>query len=197
MNERAQLVLSRLERTRGDFWNVSPDVGLFLNTLVKLLGARKVLEIGTSNGYCGLWISEALSHTGGVLYTVESHRERFALARESFEEAGMSSFVRQIYGHAPEVFEQPFGEKSEVLSGIDLVFLDATKIEYASYFYKVLPLLSTNALLLADNAISHKKELKEFFEATEKSGMEHSLLPLGSGILVVDTSTGSTLPTGL
>ena len=53
-------VMSELELTQHDFWNVSRQTGIVLNTFVKMVNAKNVLEIGTSNGYSGLWIAKAL-----------------------------------------------------------------------------------------------------------------------------------------
>lgn len=192
MNQDIFKVLERLEEVPGrkeKFWNVPRETGNFLNMLVRASGARKVLEIGTSNGYSGLWFAEALSHTGGKLYTVESHRERFELARKNVEEAGAENVVRQIFGHAPEIFSQPdFLDLMAEDGGageFDLVFLDATKMEYRSYLDAVEPLLRKDGLLVADNVVSHRDELENFFAAVQKNREFRSVtLPLGSGLLV-------------
>lgn len=164
------------------FWNIPPQTGNFLNMVVRSSRARKVLEIGTSNGYSGLWFAEALSHTGGKLYTVESHQERFDLARRNFEDAGVTSLVEQIFGHAPEVFSTP--EFKERGLSFDLIFLDATKIEYESYLDSVLPFLKTEGLLIADNILSHRTELEGFMAyVQQKKELQFVELPLGSGLL--------------
>lgn len=186
MNQDISKVLERLEDIPGrreKFWNVPRETGNFLNILVRTSRARRVLEIGTSNGYSGLWFAEALSHTGGKLYTVESHRERFEMAGKHFHEAGVEKIVRQIFGHAPEVFvAEDFREETE---GFDIIFLDATKMEYRSYLEAVFPLLKTEGLLLADNVVSHRKELENFLDMVQKKREFRSVtLPLGSGLLV-------------
>jgi len=215
MNENIFRVLRHLEGIAADggtgqkFWNVPPETGRFLNMLVRAVGARTVLEIGTSNGYSGLWFAEALSHTGGELYTVESHRERFELARRNFEEAGVGEYVRQIFGHAPEVFGagaaatgrairpqrtgeiglgQP-GTAAITKQKYDLIFLDATKMEYESYLEVVLPLLRDGGVLLADNMLSHERETAGFFAVVQqKTELDSAVLPLGTGLLVAAKS---------
>jgi predicted O-methyltransferase YrrM len=184
-------VLERLEEVPGRrerFWNVPRETGNFLNMLVRASGAGRVLEIGTSNGYSGLWFAEALSHTGGKLYTVESHRERFEAARKNFEEAGAESVVWQIFGHAPEIFSHPdflnLMEKDGGAGEFDLIFLDATKMEYGSYLDAVEPFLRKDGLLVADNVISHRNELENFLAEVQKKREFRSVtLPLGSGLL--------------
>lgn len=200
MDERIFKVLAKLETLAEsplegqNFWNVSPETGKFLNILTQIVGARAVLEIGTSNGYSGLWFAEALSHTGGKLYTVESHRGRFELARKNFEEAGAGpgpdAIVTQIFGHAPEVFADanfPFE------GTFDLIFLDATKMEYESYLEAVWPLLRPGGIFVADNMISHQREVAGFLHAVRQNPeLTTTVLSLGAGLLVAGrTLTGS------
>lgn len=200
MDERIFKVLAKLETLAESsqegqkFWNVSPETGKFLNILTQVIRARAVLEIGTSNGYSGLWFAEALSHTSGKLYTVESHRGRFELARKNFEEAGMGpgpdSIVTQIFGHAPEVF----GDANFPFDGtFDLIFLDATKMEYESYLEAVWTLLRPGGILVADNMLSHEREVAGFSHAVQQNPqLISTVLPLGSGLLVAGrTLTGS------
>jgi len=216
MNQRIRDVLARLEVLRNGpttYWNVPRTTGEFLNMMVLACGARKVLEIGTSNGYSGLFMAEALSHGKGLLYTVESNRERFEAAARNFKEAGMEPFVRQILGHAPEIFNrEAISEKLEAISAgvlagdaplpgerdlsgkaalagardFDLVFMDATKMEYKSHLEAVLPRVRPGGLIIADNCTSHSKDLKEFFEFVEKSpGLKSLLLPFDSGLMMI------------
>lgn len=185
-SERIFQVLRRLEGIPGrqeKFWNVSPQTGNFLNILVRSVRARSVLEIGTSNGYSGLWFTEALSHTGGKLYTVESHKERFSVASGHFAEAGVGEYVEQIFGHAPELFSTP--EFRARGTNYDVIFLDATKMEYESYLEAVFPFLKTGGLLIADNVLSHKDELKGFMAyVQQKQEFRSEVLPMGSGLLL-------------
>lgn len=186
MDVRLRSVLEKLENIpdrQEKFWNVSPEAGNFLNILVKSSKAQTVLEIGTSNGYSGLWFAEALSHTGGKLYTVESHRGRFRLAAEHFEEAGVLNIVEQIFGHAPEIFStQEYQSRGLIF---DLIFLDATKMEYASYLETVLPQLRPGGVLVADNVLSHEAALQGFLDLVQqKRELQSVVLPLGSGLLL-------------
>lgn len=155
-----------------------PTTGAFLNMLVKIAGARNVLEIGTSNGYSGIWLAEALSHSGGCLYTVESNKERFELARKNFKRAGLDTSIKQILGHAPEIFPQ-------IDQRFELMFVDATKMEYKSYVEGLLPMLKSGGLIVADNAISHVDELVDFFEFLNKQkNLQNLLMPVDNGLMM-------------
>lgn len=178
---RAEEVLLELEvlSERETFWNVPRSTGVVLAMVVNVLGARNVLEIGTSNGYSGIFLADALSHTGGRLYTVESHAERFALARENFERAGVSERVHQLRGHAPEVLDELPADVR-----FDLVFLDATKMEYEQYLEAVLPFLVQKGLLVADNVVSHEEDMRDFPKTVQDKGLRSLLLEIDNGLLL-------------
>jgi len=78
-------ILSTLEKTRTEFWNLDRDCAHFLNMLIKMQNAKNVLEIGTSNGYSGIWILKALQETKGQLTTIEFWEKRQSVARKNFE----------------------------------------------------------------------------------------------------------------
>ncbi|HPT40789.1 MAG TPA: hypothetical protein PLG15_00210, partial [Candidatus Gastranaerophilaceae bacterium] len=75
-----QKVLEELEKTSKDFWNISRQTANFLNMLIKISGTKNVLEVGTSNGYSGIWLASALKKTGGRLTTIEFYEKRIELA---------------------------------------------------------------------------------------------------------------------
>ena len=106
-------------------WNVGPEGGTFLAWLVGLLHAQRVLEIGTSNGYSGIWIARALGATGGGLVTLEVEPRKIEMARENFVRAGLDERITLVEG--PALGSLP------VLGGtFELVFIDAHKPEYAT-----------------------------------------------------------------
>ena len=175
-------ILSELEKTRSQFWNVNKIVGNFLNLLIKANKYKTVLEIGTSNGYSGIWMAEALSKTGGRLYTIESHeKERFELATRNFKKAGLEKYITQIAGHAPEAIpSRTAGPKM-----FDLVFLDATKYEYPLYFEVIKNRIKKGGMIIADNTMSHHEELLPFLKIVKKDKtFVAAEFQIGSGILV-------------
>ena len=178
MNAQASKVLRELEITADEYWNVPRTSAEFLNFLVRLIGAKRVLEVGTSNGYSGLWLAEALSSTDGRLWTVESHEGRFEEADKNFERAGLSGYVELIKGHAPEVLGDIEGE-------FDMVFLDATKGEYVDFAEVLVPRMRSGGLLVADNCTTHAEELREFMAyVRDDSRLESILLPFDHGLML-------------
>lgn len=172
-------LLKTLEKTRGNYWNISKDLGNFLNILINTRQFKNVLEIGTSNGYSGIWMAEALSKTGGHLWTIESHKkERFLLGFNNFKKAGLLNWITHLSGHAPEAI--PLSPKF-----FDMVFLDATKMEYIQYFNVIKNRVKKNGLIVADNINSHKKALAAYVKAVRSNKNWHSeKLEIGSGVLL-------------
>lgn len=172
--------LSKIEKQREKegniYWTVSHETGQFLHDLVIERKCKKVLEIGTSIGYSGLWFASALRETGGILYTVESCDERFDIARKNFSDAGVLDIVQQIKGHAPDV---------KIPDMIDFLFLDATKFEYKYYLSTYLFHMKKGGIIVADNVISHAEKLADYTEMVTKSPqLKTQLKDIGTGLLI-------------
>ena len=132
------------ENQRQGMMNVPPEDGRLLRVLAEAINAKHVVEIGTSNGYSGLWICLALQSTGGKLTTHEIDAGRVALARENFERAGVAGIVTLVEGDAHETV-------TRIEEPIDLLFLDADKPGYIDYLGKLLPLVRPGGLVVAHN----------------------------------------------
>ena len=138
-------VLDDLDRNqRWGNMNVPVPDGRLLRVLAEAVNAKHVVEIGTSNGYSGLWLCLALRATGGKLTTYEIDRRRAALARDNFKRAGVDQLVTLVEGDAH--VEAP--KRSEP---IDLLFIDADKEGYLDYLNKLLPLVRPGGLVVAHN----------------------------------------------
>jgi caffeoyl-CoA O-methyltransferase len=124
--------------------NVPLEDGRLLRLLAEATGAKHVVEIGTSNGYSGLWLLLALRATGGKLTTYEIDREVAAMARENFNRAGVGDIVTIVLGDAHE-------EVPKLKEQIDMLFLDADKGGYIDYLKKLLPLVRPGGLIVAHN----------------------------------------------
>jgi len=149
------------ENQRGGMMNVPLEDGRLLRLLVEATGARKVVEIGTSNGYSGIWICLALKSTGGSLITHEIDKERAALARENFKRAGVDDIVTIVMGDAHQTVSRLEGP-------IDIVFLDADKQGYIDYLRKLLPLVRPGGLILAHNT-NMRAPMRDYLQAVTRS----------------------------
>jgi predicted O-methyltransferase YrrM len=161
------------------FRNLEPETGELLAVLVRASQAKRVLEIGTSNGYSTLWLGDAVQATGGHLVTLELDPRRTELARENLERAGLSDVVDcRTIGAAQALTEQP-------TDTWDLVFLDADRPEYPGYWRQLRRVLAPGAMLAIDNAISHESELTGFRALLDEDpGIESALVPIGAGLIV-------------
>ncbi len=133
-----------LRNERRGMMNVPQDDGRVLRMLTEAINAKHVVEIGTSNGYSGIWICMALRATGGRLTTYEIDEGRASLARKNFKRAGVSDRVTLIMDDAHEMVKQ-------IEEPIDLLFLDADKAGYIDYLEKLLPRVRPGGLIVAHN----------------------------------------------
>jgi len=165
-------VMDTLEGGRG-MQNVPTEDGRLLRLLVESIGAKHAVEIGTSNGYSGLWIALGLKRTGGKLTTYEIDPERVRLARRNFERAGVDRIVTVVEGDAHE-------QVTKLKEPIDLVFIDADKEGYPDYLKKLLPLVRPGGLILAHNI---NMVPQEYIRAiTTSPDLESLFLPSSFGI---------------
>ena len=104
-DEITQQTLLELEKTQKQFWNVARVTGEFLNLLIRTAKSKNVLELGTSNGYSGIWIGKALKETGGKLTTIEFYEKRIKPARDNFEKCGVLDLITTLEGSAIKILE--------------------------------------------------------------------------------------------
>ena len=168
----------RLARWR----NVEPETAELLGVLVRAKRARRVLELGTSNGYSTIWLADATETTGGTVLTVEIEPSRSALARENLARAGVQDRV-----------ELRTEDASQTLRGLpdrafELTFLDAERAHYVGYWRDLVRTLAPGGLLAVDNAISHANELVDFRAVVDADGrVTQALVPIGAGLLLAVT----------
>lgn len=189
MNERLALVLKRLEaEDRADRSDgtprerrlraVTPEVGRFLNIFAKAVGARRILEVGTSGGYSTLWLADAARETGGSVTTLEIDPAKVERAQRNLTEAGADGLVTIVPGDAREMV-------ATLEPGFDFVFLDAEKELYLELLEPLVRLLRPGGALVADNLLSHAEELAAFREAAERHPeLECVLVPIPRGELL-------------
>jgi predicted O-methyltransferase YrrM len=165
----------RLQRLR----NVEPETAELLGVLVRALGARRVLEIGTSNGYSTLWLADAAQATGGHVESLDIDPRRCDQAQENLGRAGLDGLATcRTASAAQALTEYPDG-------AWDLIFLDAERAEYASYWPNVRRTLAPGGALAVDNAISHAAELTALNRLLDADPRLTSVLvPIGDGLIV-------------
>jgi len=179
MQEKLQTILRRLEQNRWKYYNISRKSAEFLSILAKLAKTKNVLEVGTANGYSALWLAEAVKQNGGKITTVEIDPVVVEEAKKNFFEAGLHQSIEVKIGDARKVIK-------ELPGSFDFLFLDAVPSQYQAYLGVALPKLAKNALIVADNIVSHQHQVAGFWEfVTRNPYLESATVPLAGGLGII------------
>lgn len=127
--------------------SVAPEEGALLTFLVRLLGARRIVEVGTFTGFSSLCLARGLTD-GGSLITCDVSAEWTALAREFWTRAGVSDRIELRLGPALDTLRALPAEPH-----LDLAFIDADKPGYLGYWEELVPRMLPGALLMVDNTL--------------------------------------------
>jgi predicted O-methyltransferase YrrM len=147
--------LDALRASRDDHWQIPRVEGELLHHIALSSGAKKIVEIGTSYGFSGLWWGAALHRGGGQLHTIDRDRKKYDCSRLTFDRAGLSGTIVNHLGDAAEILKTIDGP-------IDLAFIDADKPACRAYFDLLWPKLRIGGSILTDNATTHREELAEY-----------------------------------
>lgn len=129
--------------------DVAPNQGKLLHLLARVMGARKILEIGTLGGYSTTWLARALPE-GGRMITLEANPKHAEVARANIARAGLSDIVTLRLGAALDTLPQL---EKEGESPFDLIFIDADKPNIPNYVKWALKLSRKGTLIIVDNVI--------------------------------------------
>ena len=129
--------------------DVSPAQGKFLNLLVKISGARRILEIGTLGGYSTIWMAKALP-TDGRLVSLEFAEKHAAVARDNLARAGLLERAEVRVGAALDSLPKV---ESEGLGPFDLIFIDADKPNNPHYLDWAIRLSRPGTVIILDNVV--------------------------------------------
>ena len=163
--------------------------GAFLRMLVRISGARMVLEIGTFTGYSALMMAEGLP-ADGELVTCEVSEEHAALAQRYFDRSPYGRKIRLAIGPAADTLRGiPDGS-------VDFVFIDADKERYPHYYEESLRVLRSGGLIAADNVIWYGRVLSPEDESSRAivrfnrtvmgdDGVEKVMLPVRDGVYLI------------
>src|SRR5918912_2563802 len=142
--ERVQRETARMPRAA---MQVAPEQGALLTLLARLIGARRILEIGTFTGYSAICLARGLAD-GGTLTCLELSPDFAAIARDNLADAGVADRVTIEVGPALETLRRLPSEPA-----FDLAFIDADKPAYPDYYDEVVPRVRPGGLILLDNML--------------------------------------------
>lgn len=171
----------RVAPTRADkMLNITADTGLMIWMLIRAWKPRRMLEIGTSNGYSTIWWADALSEPEQELVTLEANPRKITLAQDNFRKAGVMDQIQVVAGDATTFLQ------SAVTAAWDLIFLDAERAEYVHYWPDLTRILAPEGLLVVDNAVDKATELEAFRRVVEDTpAVRQVLVPIGNGELLI------------
>jgi caffeoyl-CoA O-methyltransferase len=149
-----ELVDETEELTGLSRWSIGKVEGKLLQLLVKILGARQVIEIGTFTGYSALIIAEALP-VDGRLITCETNEKHAEIALRYFKKSPQGSKIRLELKPAMETLRE-IADNS-----VDFVFIDADKPSYGRYFDEAMRMLHAGGLIFVDNVFWRNKIFKQ------------------------------------
>jgi predicted O-methyltransferase YrrM len=168
----------REQDRRKKMLNLEPDTAHFISLLVRSGQRKSILEIGTSNAYSTIWLAWSVKATGGRVASIERDANKEALAEANLKRAGLRDLVDLHLGDATQIVS--------TLTGLfDVIFFDADRLSAPEQLKILLPKLTPNALVLADNVLSHPEEITPYLAAIQAlSEFDHMVVPIGKGLSV-------------
>lgn len=189
-------VLRRLREETAGYPNpnmqISPEQGQFMALLLRIMGAKRVIEVGVFTGYSSLWMAGALPEDGRII-ACDVNKEYTDVARRYWEEAGVVDKIELRLAPAIETLDALI-DGCET-GNFDFVFLDALKTEYRDCYERALRLLRSGGVVAIDNTLWDGKvadpgirdvttlalkELNDFLYRDER--VDLSLLPVADGL---------------
>ena len=140
--------------------------GRLLALLAKMIGPKKILEVGTYTGYATLCMAEGLT-TDGSIDTIDHNEELADMQRRYFDQSPYGSQIVQHLGEAKDVLKTLTGP-------YDLVFLDADKENYPHYFDLIIDKLKIGGILLSDNVLWSGKVLEKAADEATSALQEYN-----------------------
>lgn len=173
-------------------WQVAPEQGQFLALLVRLMGARRLLEVGTFTGYSALCMAAALPDDGSLI-CCDIPGDYNATAIRYWQEAGLAGRIELRLAPALDTLGQLLGAGHQ--GSFDLIFIDADKANYPAYLESALSLLRAGGLAVFDNTLWSGRVLQVEADSADTRAIQAlnralkddprvdlSLLPLGDGL---------------
>jgi caffeoyl-CoA O-methyltransferase len=187
---------SLIEETRAlggiAIMQVAPEQGAFLTLLVRLLGARRAVEVGTFTGYSTLCIARGLAE-GGTVVACDVSEEWTAIGRRHWEEAGVADRIDLRIGPAAESLAALPADPP-----LDFAFIDADKPGYATYLERILERMRPGGLVAVDNVLwngavvdpaaddPNTKAIRAFNDAVKDDPrVDAVMLPIADGLTLL------------
>lgn len=156
--------------------NLQPDTARLVSILARSSRRTRLLEIGTSNGYSTIWLAWSVAGAGGSIISVDHSPEKHAMADRNLRRAGLREVVELRTGDATAI-------AGELTGPFDFVMFDSVQVRPYRQLEVLLPKLADDAIVLADNVLSHPTEMAPFISMLEaEPSFDHVVVPVGKGL---------------
>lgn len=163
--------------------NLEPETAQFLHILIRSSHRTRLLEIGTSNGYSTIWLAWAMSLVGGHMISIDRDAAKHTQADENLRFTGLRDLVELKRGDATEIVANLAGP-------FDCVFFDADRYSAPAQLSLLMPKLTPDVFLFADNVLSHPTEIAGYLKALESlPQFDRLILPIGKGLSIAYRGT--------
>jgi predicted O-methyltransferase YrrM len=178
LEDRARIHDARETEHSRKLLSLEPQTAELISIFARSSRARRILEIGTSGGYSTIWLAASVGSEGGRVISIDRNPEKHKLAQENLLAAGVLQFVDLRLGDATQVIKTLAGP-------FDFVFFDGDRTSAPGQLALLLSELAPQALVLADNALSHPQEIAGYLAmVTTLTQFQHVLIPVGKGLSV-------------
>jgi predicted O-methyltransferase YrrM len=160
--------------------NLEPATAELLSLIVRIAGARQVVEIGTANGYSTVWLADAVGETGGQVVSIDTSTNDEARANLARADAAQPGLAKRVELRQ----EDGGGYLARLADGsVDLLFLDAERVEYPGWWPHPARVLHPGAVLAIDNVLSHADEVAPFMELLAgEHALVRTTIAVGKGL---------------
>jgi predicted O-methyltransferase YrrM len=171
---------------------IAPDQAQFMQLLVRLMGARRAIEVGVFTGYSSLAVALAMPDDGRLL-ALDVSEEYTAVARRHWQDGGVAGRIELVIAPAAATLDARLARGEA--GAYDFAFIDADKTSYLAYYERLLKLLRPGGLIVVDNTLwsgrvadpqdrdADTRALREFNEALHRDArVDIALLPVGDGL---------------
>jgi predicted O-methyltransferase YrrM len=160
--------------------NLEPATAELLSLIVRIAGARQVVEIGTANGYSTVWLADAVGETGGQVVSIDTSTNDDARANLARADAAQPGLAKRVELRQ----EDGGGYLARLADGsVDLLFLDAERVEYPGWWPHPARVLHSGAVLAIDNVLSHEDEVAPFLALLAREpALVRTTIAVGKGL---------------
>jgi len=160
--------------------NLEPATAELLSLIVRIAGARHAVEVGTANGYSTIWLADAVGDTGGHVVSIDTATSDDARSNLNRADAVQPGLAKRV-----ELRQEDGGAYLARLAdgSVDLLFLDAERVEYPSWWPHPVRVLHPGAVLAIDNVLSHADEVAPFLTLlARETALVRATIAVGKGL---------------